>query len=70
MNKYPRTWKRQLAFTMFLCLCFLGFTDKVEALGLVVWPFTLFIGAAFGMDWARGQGSELFKGTRTGISPD
>ncbi len=51
-----KTFKREAAF---LILVFMGFivwqaaeAAPVETLKIIVWPAMLFVGAAFGMDWA------------------
>lgn len=54
-----KTWKRETAWAI---LAFLGVIvwqaaqhDPVEALRIIVYPAMLYVGAAFGMEWASKQ---------------
>jgi hypothetical protein len=46
--KKKRTWSRELATCLFLCMGYLGYTGMTEELAIVAWPFTIFGMAAFG----------------------
>ena len=52
LNKTPlkkrRTWSRELATCLFLCMGYLGYSGMTEELAIVAWPFTIFGMAAFG----------------------
>ena len=50
-----KTYKRETAFLILLYLMYLGLFGTIEALTIVIWPFMLFVGTAFGMDWASSQ---------------
>jgi len=50
-----KTWKREIAFVILLYLGWLGATDRIEALKVMVWPGMLFVGASYGMSWAEKQ---------------
>jgi len=50
-----KTYKRETAWAFILILGYIIGVGDVELLKVVVWPFMLFIGAAFGMDWAAKQ---------------
>jgi hypothetical protein len=50
-----KTYKREVAIAVLLYLGYLGIYGRVEALEVLAWPFMLFVGASFGMDWARKQ---------------
>ena len=52
-----KTYKREAAIMIIVYLCYLGLYGRVEALEVIAWPFMLFVGAAFGMDWAGKQTS-------------
>ena len=57
MNK---TLKRELAFVFFLLLSYtIIFVGDVEMVKVIIWPIMLYIGAAFGMDWATKQGLKI-----------
>lgn len=45
-----------------LYLFYLGIYGDPVVVEAVVWPFMLYVGAAFGMDWARSQLNEVNKG--------
>lgn len=47
LNK-TKTWGRELSVVLILILGYLAYSDKMEALGLLVWPFMLFVMQAFG----------------------
>jgi len=54
-----KTFKRELAALLVLFLCFIAWkaseADPVETLKVLIWPIMLFVGAAFGMQWASKQ---------------
>jgi di/tricarboxylate transporter len=50
-----KTYKREVALVVLAYLFFLGLYGRVEVLEILAWPFMLFVGASFGMDWARKQ---------------
>jgi len=50
-----KTYKRETALAVLLYLFYLGLFGRVEVLQVLAWPLMLFVGAAFGMDWARKQ---------------
>jgi len=64
-NTMTKTWSRELAIVMWLCLGFLMYNDQTEMADIVVWPITIFSMAAFGFkqpaitDRLRGKSSEL-----------
>ena len=47
-EKDRRTGSRELSTLMVLFLGYLAAVDKVEALGILVWPFIIFVTASFG----------------------
>jgi hypothetical protein len=50
-----KTFKREAAIFVLVYLGYMGLYGRVEALEVIAWPFMLFVGAAFGMDWAGKQ---------------
>lgn len=58
MSNSTKTWKRETASVMLLYIGWLGITDRVEVLSIVIGPFMLFVLAAFGMDWIGRQSHE------------
>lgn len=50
-----KTYKREVAVMLLTYLAYLGLYGRVEVLEVIVWPFMLFVGAAFGMEWASKQ---------------
>jgi len=48
-----KTYKREVAFLMFAHAVYLSVWGDIEALKVIIWPWTLFIGAAYGMDWVN-----------------
>jgi hypothetical protein len=50
-----KTYKREVAVIVLFYLGYLGLFGRVEALEVLSWPFMLFVGAAFGMEWASRQ---------------
>ena len=56
-----KTYKREVAIVVLLYLFYLGLYGNPEVVAVMVWPFMLYVGAAFGMDWARSQLSETDK---------
>jgi len=50
-----KTYKREVAVALLIYLAYLGLYGRVEALEVIAWPFMLFVGAAFGMEWASKQ---------------
>lgn len=57
-----KTFKREVAIAILLYLFYLGIYGDPIIVEAVVWPFMLYVGAAFGMDWARSQLNEVNKG--------
>ena len=53
-----KTYKREAAIAVLLYLFYLGLYGRTEVVEILAWPFMLFIGASFGMDWA-GKQTEL-----------
>ena len=68
MSDRPKTYKREVAAVLLTFLCTIIWqaaqADPIGTLQIIVWPFMLFAGAAWGMDWAgksdimKGQGNE------------
>lgn len=58
-----KTYKRELAIVIVLFLFYLCIFGDPQVVEMVVWPFMLYVGAAFGMEWARSQLSEASKGS-------
>ena len=50
-----KTYKRETAWLLMLWCVYLSIFGSVAALQAVVWPCFLFLGAAYGMDWASKQ---------------
>lgn len=50
-----KTWKREVALILLGFLMYQAHLGNLEVLEVIVWPFMLYIGAAFGMEWARKQ---------------
>jgi len=50
-----KTYKRETAIAVLFYIFYLGLYGRIEVLEVLAWPFMLFIGAAFGMDWAVKQ---------------
>lgn len=57
--KQQKTYKREVSILLLVFLCYLAFIGSVEVLQVLIWPFMLFIGASFGMDWASKQGESI-----------
>lgn len=51
-----KTWKRETAILVLLWVIYVSIHGSVQALSIIVWPAFLFIGAAFGMEWAKKTG--------------
>ncbi|PHS02774.1 MAG: hypothetical protein COA78_20235 [Blastopirellula sp.] len=64
-----KTWKREVAFLILVYLGWLGYVDKLEILKIMIWPGMLFVGAAFSMAWAGGQGEKILTAKYT-VSAD
>ncbi|WP_299844087.1 hypothetical protein [uncultured Roseovarius sp.] len=62
-----KTFKREIAAGMAFFLCFIAWKASdaapVETLKVIIWPIMLFVGAAFGMQWASKQ-TDLITGKR------
>lgn len=56
-----KTYKREVSVFLLGFLCYLAFIGSVEALQVLVWPFMLFVGASYGMDWASKQGEKIVR---------
>ena len=50
-----KTYKRETALSVLLYLFYLGLYGRVEIVEILAWPMMLFIGTAFGMEWASRQ---------------
>lgn len=54
-----KTFKREIAACLAIFLCFIAWkaasAEPVETLKVIIWPIMLFVGAAFGMQWASKQ---------------
>lgn len=50
-----KTYKRESAIAVLLYLFYVGLYGRIETLEVLAWPFMLYVGAAFGMDWAGKQ---------------
>ena len=50
-----KTYKRETAWVLILWCIYLSIFGNIAALQVVVWPSFLFLGAAYGMDWASKQ---------------
>lgn len=54
-----KTFKREIATVLAFFLCFIAWkaaeAEPVETLKVIIWPIMLFVGAAFGMQWASKQ---------------
>ena len=56
-----KTYKREVALLVLGYLGYLGLYGRTEVVDVMVWPLMLYVGAAFGMDWARSQLNEVSK---------
>lgn len=60
-----KTFKREVAACLAVFLCVIIWkaadTQPVETLKIIIWPIMLFVGAAYGMQWASGQALSLFR---------
>lgn len=45
-----KTYKRELSVILLLYLMYLGYIDNYRILEIMVWPFMLFVGGAFGLE--------------------
>lgn len=54
-SKVKKTFKRETAWAFLGIIAYVVFQENVELLEVLVWPFMLFIGTAYGMDWASKQ---------------
>ena len=56
-----KTFKREIAVCLAVFLCLVAWkaaaAEPVETLKVIIWPIMLFVGAAFGMQWASKQTS-------------
>lgn len=50
-----KTGKREVAVVLLLFLMWQSHLQNLELVETLVWPFMLYVGAAFGMEWARKQ---------------
>lgn len=60
MEPKPKTYKREVAFGLFLALGFLVFTDNVPMVEILVWPVFTFASLAYGLDW-WGKGGSMHR---------
>jgi hypothetical protein len=49
-DKPQKTYKREIAVVLLAYLMYLGFVDNYRVLEVVVWPFMVYVLAAFGFD--------------------
>jgi hypothetical protein len=56
-----KTYKREVAIVIILYLFYIGIYGRPEIVEAMVWPFMMYVGAAFGMEWARSQLNEVNK---------
>jgi hypothetical protein len=56
-----KTYKREVAVMLLVYLGYLGLYGRIEALEVLAWPFMLFVGASFGMEWASKQTDLVIK---------
>lgn len=59
MEPKPKTYKREVAFGLFLALGFLVFTDNVPMVEILVWPVFTFAALAYGLDWHGRQNKNV-----------
>ena len=50
-----KTYKREVAVGLVMWLIWLAEAGNIAALTVVAWPVFLFLGAAYGMEWAAKQ---------------
>jgi hypothetical protein len=50
-----KTFKRETAWAFMLILGYIVYIENIALLQVVIWPFMLFIGTSYGMDWATKQ---------------
>ena len=50
MNKDVKTYKREVACVLLLCLGYVVYTGNVEMVNALVWPIVGFAAGAFGLD--------------------
>lgn len=50
-----KTYKRETAWALIIWAIYISVFGSVEALTVMIWPVFLFVGAAYGMDWASKQ---------------
>jgi len=55
MPNKNKTWKREIAMALLGFIFYLGFIGDITVLEVVIWPFMLYVGAAYGMEWASKQ---------------
>ena len=53
--KQNKTYKREVAVGLVIWLIWLAEAGNIAALTVVAWPVFLFLGAAYGMEWASKQ---------------
>ena len=51
METTKKTYKREVAFALFIWLGYLMETKDVQLIELVVWPIFTFSALAFGLEW-------------------
>lgn len=49
-EKPKKTYKRELSVLLLIYLMYLGYIDNYRILEIMVWPFMLFVGGAFGLE--------------------
>lgn len=59
----PKTYKREVAVLMLLCVFVMAFMGMLEALAILTPPVFLFAMGVFGLDWASRQTELTQKGS-------
>ena len=50
-----KSYKRETALLLVFYIFYIGVAGDFRVLEVVIWPFMLFVGGAFGMEWAAKQ---------------
>lgn len=61
-----KTYKREVAKVLILWAIYISIWGSAEVLSIMIWPVFLFVGAAYGMDWASKQTSLVDKVVKDG----
>lgn len=65
MQRFNKTWKRELSVALLVGLFYVVFTGDVKMAEVLVWPVFTFAALSFGLDWTGKSGSRLFDATRS-----